>query len=136
MQVEIIQQGYVPGFVEDVESVMELINSCTPILLHKRGNAMKSQPKVTYGVANENGEMPLFRWGFDKQDWTAINPMPVEFMPIVIKIEKLFGVRTNHCLANHFTDGTKCVPVHRDQPFSPDGKNFEKNLEMNMAEHS
>jgi hypothetical protein len=124
---DVILKGLNKKFIDgkSLEDTWNFVKSCEPIMLHKRGNEIKSQPKLTYGIANESGEYPLFRWGFDKCDWANIQAMPPQFLSIIDDIDKKFGVRTTHCLANYYVDGGKYVPVHQDQAFSPECKGLE-----------
>ena len=63
---------------------------------------MRSQPKLTYGVANEHGELPLFRFGFDKKDWVNIGEMSGPYLELVDLISVRFKIKVNHLLVNLF----------------------------------
>ena len=109
-------------------SVWEHVTGQSPELLMKRGYALKSQPKLIYGVGRptaDGRERPLFRWGIDKSCWRVMQEMPAVYVEIIDAIEARFGVRPNHCMANYMPDGTYGLPMHQDQPFSPECKGYE-----------
>ena len=96
-------------------------------MLHRRGHAHKSQPKLAYGMQNDAGEFPLFRFGFDKTDWDKITPMPEPYMLVCRRIEEEFGAKVTHCLVNYFPAGMEhYLPIHQGQLFTPGEKHNER----------
>ena len=111
-----LHRGFVSG--QMLERVWDFATSQEPLVLRKRGSAFLSQPKLTYGIENDLGELPLFRFGFDKKDWDKISPMPAPYLEVCELIGQKFGVQVTHCLANYFANGTEhYLPIHQDQPF-------------------
>jgi hypothetical protein len=103
-----------------IDEVWNFARAQKPDVLHKRGNPFVSQPKLAYGCVNSDGELPLFRFGFDKKDWDKIQPMPAAYQKVCEVISQQFGVQVTHCLANYFQDATAhYLPAHQDQPFTP-----------------
>ena len=90
-----------------LEDLWEFAQQSEPVILKKRGQSFVTQPKLAYGIVNEAGEMPLFRFGFDKQDWCKILSMPDCYMKVCQLIYEEFGVEVNHCLANYFLSGDR-----------------------------
>ena len=128
--VEAIHTNHHQQFIERglLQDVWEIASQAQPQFLHKRGQPMKSQPKLIYGIANDKGELPLFRLAnLDKKDYTQILPMPEIFKTVAGMIKKRFGTEVNHCLANYMPNGSEhYVPMHQDQAFSDGASKVEK----------
>ena len=97
------------------------------MLFKKRGSLMRSQPKLVFGRADQDGRMPLFRGNMDKSSWAHIKPMPPALEEVANLIGETFGEMPNHCLVNVMPDGkAHYIPAHQDQPFSAHGVKCEK----------
>ncbi len=87
--------------------------------MHLRKKAVKSRPKINYGIPNENGEYGLYRWGQEKRDWHRVEMMPPELLAIIVELEERFGVRPNHVIATYYHNGKEqWIPVHQDKAVS------------------
>ena len=120
---EALNKCFFEGFVKEPEcaEIWNCLTAMHPYIV-KWGRfraPVKSRPKLNFGIANDQGEFPLYSWGQVVADYSKIEPMPPPVRALGARIEKVFGHSAgylNHALATFYWNGLdQHIPQHQDK---------------------
>ena len=84
-----------------------------------RGHDLKTRPKITCGVRNEDETTPTCKFGQHKVDHGKVEDMPEPIRRITEKINKKHGAKNNTATLTFYANGTDHhVVFHQDRRFT------------------
>lgn len=102
-----------------IEDVWRWCKSQTPYHVHIRGQPLKSRPKREYGIADEDGRLPLYTYGQHRADRGLVQPMPPTLLRLCEAVNARFGARCNHAVVTYYSNGRdNFIPPHQDKAHS------------------
>ena len=106
---------------EMVHSLHELLVKLRPYAVdhRQRGSYLGSRPKLVFGLAREDGALPLYVWNQEVRDRGLIAPCPDFLMPFLAVVQQKFGEEYNHIMVTYHDSGMLgYIPPHSDKRFS------------------
>ena len=85
---------------------------------------VKSRPKINWGIKNNDGYWPLYKWGQIAEDYGRIEDMPPQIQHVAEAIEQRFGHPPgylNSALGTFHSNGADhFIAAHQDKGVWPD----------------
>jgi hypothetical protein len=106
---------------EMVQSLHELLVKLRPYAVdhRQRGSYLGSRPKLVFGVAREDGALPLYVWNQEIRDRGLIAQCPDCLKPFLSVVQQKFGEEYNHIMVTYHDSGMLgYIPPHSDKRFN------------------